>query len=179
VSSPPDGLEGRAPKSRLPEPASVVAPRAASRVCLRRAAPAPDSERCVEGSRSMRIDLARLAPLIKVGPAPGDRTWPQMHWPREGTVGDEPIDGRAAKAGGLHDGWQAREDARRQVGALGGEGRLVHWAARRSPETLGEVLQRPSDEFQLKISGTVECVEPCWRTSRVSQRLAASSPSSK
>jgi hypothetical protein len=32
MSSPPDGLEGRAFKSRLPEPASVDAQRAASRV---------------------------------------------------------------------------------------------------------------------------------------------------
>ena len=45
VSSPPDGLGGRPPKNRLPEPASLGAQRAASRVRLRWAAPALDPDR--------------------------------------------------------------------------------------------------------------------------------------
>ena len=64
MSSPPDGLGGRPPKSRLPEPASVGAPRAASRDRLRRAAPVLDRERYAGASHPTGIDSARLVKLL-------------------------------------------------------------------------------------------------------------------
>ena len=102
------------------------AQRAASRVRLRRAAPALDPARCAGASHRTGIDSARLTPAIKVGPTPGDRTRAQMHRWREGAVGDEPIDGRAAQAGGLDDGRQARKHACQHGRALRCGGKSIH-----------------------------------------------------
>ena len=82
--------------------------RAASRVRLRRAAPALDPARGAGANHRTGIDSARLTPPIKVGPTPADRPRAQTHREREGAVGNEAIDGRPAKACGLDDGRQAR-----------------------------------------------------------------------
>jgi hypothetical protein len=79
-----------------------------------------------ESPRSIRIDSARLAPLIEVGPTPGDGAWTEVHGRRKGATGDQSIDGRATQASGLDDGRQARKHARRHDGELRCVGKRNH-----------------------------------------------------
>ena len=97
-----------------PEPGSVQARHAASRVRWRRAAPALDS--AWRAVKSVLRAVARAGPAVQVRPAAGQRTRAQSHRRWERAVGDPAVDRRAAQAGHLeHDG-QAREHAWRVAG---------------------------------------------------------------
>ena len=89
----------------------------------------------------MLIGCARGAPLFEVGPAPSDGARAQVHGTRERAGGDQAVDGRSAKAGGLNHRGQAREQARRVGGAAGGGWEAIHVSRRASDvRSLGAVV---------------------------------------
>jgi hypothetical protein len=84
--------------------------------------------RLVNGSRLPQPIAERQADraALLASNAPGDRTPSHMDRCGELTVGDEPIDRRAAEAGGLHDRGQPGEQAYRLGRAMCKEGGAVH-----------------------------------------------------
>ena len=97
VSSPPDGLGGRASKHPARALQRACAPRrvkgALAPGCAR-----PGLGAACEPSHSMSAG-PRARPLIEVRPAPGDGAMTQTYRRGEGTVGDQAVDRRAAQAG--------------------------------------------------------------------------------
>jgi hypothetical protein len=179
VSSPPDWL-GAGAGSGLPEPVSVFAPPAASRVHWRRASPVLDPARGAD-ARCGGIALARLAPLVEVEPPPADRPRAKVNRRREGAVRHQGLDRRAAQPGGLHHRGQAREHVRR----VGADAQGVSPFARRMRWTLHvrsvDREQRISDnDFRPRVIGParLDCsrtgrAPACWIRAEILRRYAA------
>lgn len=141
------------------------------------AGPCPPLTRLASRTKSVRIDLSRLAPPIEVGPAPCHSARAEMHRRRKRAAGDKTVDGGATEARRLDHRGQAREQAGRLGDAGGDSFEVLHGEGRRCGSTVGQAVAPRANEIQRKIiaalplmAGSRSNACACWKRPREPER---------